>query len=186
MNCPVLIIPGHGSSGPNHWQSIWQARQPHWRRIQVADWDHAVCDDWVRAIKQEVAELGPDTLIVAHSLGCLALVHWANREAQPIQGALLVAAPDPAAPIFPSADSIGFTPLPMQRLPFRSTLIASTDDPYASASYARACADAWASQYIETGPRGHLNSASGLGDWPEGYKLLEGLSRKDRQTRARP
>lgn len=175
MDCPVLVIPGHGNSGPAHWQSIWQASSPRWHRLEVEDWDHAICDDWVSAIHRQVAELGPDTLIVAHSLGCLALVHWAARQAQQIRGALLVAVPDPSAPAFPASTSIGFTPLPLQPLPFRSTLVTSTDDPYGSASYARACADAWGSKFVEAGARGHLNSSSGLGDWPEGYKLLQEL-----------
>lgn len=176
MDCPVLVIPGHGDSGPAHWQSIWQARSPHWHRLQVEDWNHAVCNDWVAAIDQQLQALGPTTLVVAHSLGCLALVHWAARHARPIRGALLVAVPDPSAAAFPAADSIGFTPLPLQPLSFRSTVVTSTNDPYGSASYARACATAWRSEFVEAGARGHLNSDSGLGDWPDGHKLLEALA----------
>lgn len=176
MDRPVLVIPGHGNSGPAHWQSIWQAGRPRWHRLQVEDWDHAVCSDWMAAIDRQTAELGPDTLIVAHSLGCLAVVHWAARHAQPIRGALLVAVPDPAGPVFPAATSIGFTPLPSRQLPFRSTIVASTDDPYGSAAYARACANAWGSGFVEAGARGHLNADSGLGAWPEGYRLLEALN----------
>ena len=173
MYCPVVVIPGHGNSGPTHWQSIWQSRNPIWQRLSVNDWDNAVRDEWVLAIDRQVSELGPETLVVAHSLGCLALVHWANFTSQRIRGALLVAPPDPESPAYPASTSIGFTPLPMQKLPFRSTLVASTDDPYGTAFYARACAQAWGSIYVEAGPCGHLNSESGLGDWSEGYKLLE-------------
>jgi uncharacterized protein len=177
MDCPVVVIPGHGNSGPAHWQSIWQSRNPLWQRMRVDNWDNAECDEWVSAIERRVTELGPETLIVAHSLGCLALVHWASRTSQRIRGALFVGVPDPASPVYPASTSIGFTPLPMQRLTFHSTLVTSTDDPYGSALYARACAQAWGSLYVEAGPRGHLNSDSGLGDWLEGYKLLEKLGR---------
>jgi hypothetical protein len=147
--------------------------------MHVENWDHAVCDEWVLAIERQVSELGPGALVVAHSLGCLALVHWAVRTTQRIQGALLAGVPDPKSPVYPAASSIGFAPLPMQRLPFRSTLVTSTDDPYGSAPYARTCAMAWGSLYVEAGPRGHLNADSGLGDWPQGYRLLEQLSRRD-------
>lgn len=177
MDCPVVVIPGHGNSGPAHWQSIWQSRNPKWQRMSVADWDNAERDEWVAALDRQISELGPKTLVVAHSLGCLTLVHWANSTSRRIQGALLVAPPDPSSPAYPASTSIGFTPLPMKKLPFRSTLVASTDDPYGSASYAQACAQAWGSLYVEAGPRGHLNSESGLGDWAEGYKLLENLGK---------
>lgn len=176
MDYPVLVIPGHGNSGPAHWQSIWQASNPNWRRLQVDNWDHVVCNDWVSAIDRQLEELGSTTLVVAHSLGCLALVHWAARQSRTIRGALLVAVPDPAAAAFPASASIGFTPLPLQPLWFRSTVVTSTDDPYGSASYARACANAWRSAFVEAGARGHLNSDSGLGDWSDGYKLLETLA----------
>mgnify|MGYP000182071266 CR=1 FL=1 len=33
--------------------------------------------------------------------------------------------------------------------------------------------DLWGSRLIDAGPRGHLNSDSGLGDWPEGHALLQ-------------
>ncbi|PFH11178.1 hypothetical protein BCF11_3620 [Collimonas sp. PA-H2] len=176
MDYPVLIIPGHGDSGPAHWQSLWQGKQSGWARMQVDNWDHAVCGDWIAAIERDVVRLGKDTILVAHSLGCLAVAQWAARYASPIRGALLVAVPDPAAPAFPRADAIGFSPLPMQRLPFPSTVVASSDDPYASVAYARACADAWGSRFVEAGARGHLNAGSGLGDWPDGYQLLQEMA----------
>lgn len=36
----------------------------------------------------------------------------------------------------------------------------------------RACAGG---KLVEAGPRGHLNAAGGLGDWPDGPQLLETL-----------
>ena len=175
MHCPVLVVPGIGNSGPTHWQSIWQARQPEWHRLQVEDWDRAACDDWVSALERQVASRGKDTVIVAHSLGCLAVAHWAVRHAAQIRGALLVAVPDPAAPAYPATAAFGFSPLPAKRLLFSSTIVASSDDPYGSLGHARACAHTWGSRLVEVGPRGHLNADSALGDWPEGYRLLEKL-----------
>ena len=176
MDYPILIIPGHGNSGSLHWQSLWQERHPGWSRIQPGDWDHAVCDDWVSAIDREVARLGEDTVLVAHSLGCLAVAHWASRRPARIRGALLVAVPDPSTPAFPSAGTVGFSPLPSARLPFPSTVVASSDDPYAGIAYARFCAGAWGSEFVEIGERGHINAGSGLDDWPDGYQLLQNLA----------
>jgi leucyl aminopeptidase len=36
----VLVLPGWQNSGPEHWQSRWQAAHPHWRRVEQADWLH--------------------------------------------------------------------------------------------------------------------------------------------------
>ncbi|AOK32033.1 MULTISPECIES: RBBP9/YdeN family alpha/beta hydrolase [Burkholderia] len=174
MNRRVLNVPGHGNSGATHWQSIWEVTKPgHWRRMKIDDWQHAVCDEWVTAIHREIEALGPDTIIVAHSLGCLALAHWAAQHAVAIRGALLVAVPDPSAPAFPRAVCTGFSPVPLTRLPFRSIVVASNDDVYATIDYARYHANKWGSAFVDAGARGHLNADSQLDDWAQGYGLLQ-------------
>jgi predicted alpha/beta hydrolase family esterase len=175
MDHPVFVVPGIGNSGPLHWQSVWETEHPDWRRLIVEDWNQVACDDWVSAIERQVAENGDDTVIVAHSLGCLAVAHWATRHARRIRGALLVAVPDPSTPAFPASAATGFAPLPSKRLPFPTLVVASSNDPYGSADHARRCAKAWGSELVEVGEKGHLNSDSKLGDWPEGFRLLQSL-----------
>ncbi|MBN9424378.1 MAG: alpha/beta hydrolase, partial [Candidatus Accumulibacter sp.] len=36
----ILIVPGRGNSGPEHWQSIVEDLLPDTRRVQQDDWDH--------------------------------------------------------------------------------------------------------------------------------------------------
>lgn len=174
MDWLTFVVPGIGNSGPTHWQSLWQARRPDWRRLQVEDWDRVTCDDWVSALERQVAAQRTDAVVVAHSLGCLAVAHWAVRHAPKIRGALFVAVPDPAAAAYP-AGAIGFSPLPAQRLPFTSIIVASTDDPYGSMDHAHGCARTWGSKLVDVGALGHINTASAVGDWPEGLRLLEEL-----------
>ena len=176
MDYPVFIVPGIGNSGPLHWQSLWQAAHPDWQRLSVDDWDRVACDDWVSQIERQLPANGSAPIIVAHSLGCLAVAHWAARYGRAIRGALLVAVPDPAAPAFPRAATSGFEPLPSKRLPFPTIVVASTDDPYGSAQHARACAAAWGSEFVDLGARGHINAASNLGDWPDGLRLLDRMN----------
>lgn len=172
MKSPVLVVPGIGSSGPLHGQSRWQVPHPAWRRLQVPDWDAVACEDWIAAIETERPAREDETLIVAHSLGCLTVAHWGARYGRRIRGALRVAVPDPAAPAFPRAAATGFAPLSSKRLPFPVTIVASSDDPYGGLDHARRCAAAWGAQLVDLGPRGHLNAQSGLEDWPEGLRLL--------------
>ncbi|HMH23221.1 MAG TPA: alpha/beta hydrolase [Puia sp.] len=91
-----------------------------------------------------------------------------------IKGALLVAPSDIDAPSYPLGTS-GFDPMPLFRLPFPSVTVASTDDFYVTLSRAVYFADHWGSRLVNVGPLGHINSASGLGNWPEGYALLRSL-----------
>jgi predicted alpha/beta hydrolase family esterase len=175
---PVLVLPGIGDSGPEHWQTLWLMANPHMRRVVQQDWEHPRCDAWSEALDDAVRDCGPDLVLVAHSLACLLVAHWAASTRHQIHGALLVAVPDPEGSAFPP-QAVGFTPLPMRRLPFASLVVASTNDPYGSLAYAHRCASAWGSRIVEAGAAGHLNAASGLGHWPQGLAWLEELVRRD-------
>lgn len=172
MPRPVLIFPGYGNSGPTHWQSLWQAAYPDFQRVAQSDWEHPVCDAWVSTLEVAVRKAGPDSIIVAHSLACLAVAHWAASHHAPIRAALLVAPPDPDGPEFPSQAS-GFGPVPTPRFAFPSTVVASSNDPYGSSAHAGALAAAWGSRFVDIGPCGHINADSDLGDWPQGFALLQ-------------
>lgn len=169
----VLTVPGLWSSGPDHWQTLWESAEPAWKRIQQADWITPLRDDWVRAIDAAIRAAPGAVVLAAHSLGCVAVAHWA-RTGRRIQGALLVAPSDPEASSFPEGPR-GFEPMPLERLPFRSIVVASSGDPYVSIERAGFFAEAWGSTLVNVGDRGHINAASRLGAWPEGRALLNRL-----------
>jgi predicted alpha/beta hydrolase family esterase len=176
VTTPILILPGLNDSGPTHWQTRWEHRLPQARRVLERDWDHPDRAEWVAALDRAVAEAGPETVLVAHSLGCLQVAHWAAAKVERrVRAALLVAPPDPDAPGFPSLVT-GFSPLPMASFPFPSLLVASRNDPYGTFAFAASCARAWGSRLIDVGPLGHINADSGLGDWPDGLRFLEELT----------
>lgn len=169
----VLILPGVGGSGPEHWQSLWEATDPTFRRAQMPSWSEPELESWLAALDEAVRSVGPRAVVAAHSLGCLALAHYAARGGK-LQAALLVAPPDPEGPAFPK-QARSFAPVSMVRLPFRSRVVASQDDPYAALGFARRCAVAWGSEFVDVGRRGHINADSRLGAWPEGRELLSDL-----------
>jgi predicted alpha/beta hydrolase family esterase len=171
---PVLILPGLGNSGPQHWQTLWEQSGPDFQRVQQRDWDNPDREQWCAALDIDVGRNGPDTVVVAHSLGCLVVAHWAVEARVSIRAALLVAVPDPDGPAFPKS-ATGFSSTPMQPLPFKSIVVTSTNDPYGSADFASRAACAWGSHFVDIGARGHINADSGLGDWPAGYELLTHL-----------
>jgi len=170
---PVLIVPGLGGSGPEHWQSRWERLEPDYRRVEMPDWERPELETWVSALSAAVDAAPAPPVIVAHSLGCLAVAHWARRGGI-ARAALLAPVPDPDQSSFPPVAQ-SFAPVPLAPLPFPTTLVASHDDSYAGFAFAERCARAWHSVLRDVGRAGHINAESGLGDWPEGRKLLSAL-----------
>lgn len=177
----LLMLPGIGNSGPEHWQTRWASRREHGRRFQPADWDRPDLADWLQALDAAIDECGAPVVLVAHSLSCLLVAHWASRPGigediqhriAQVRGAFLVAVPDPGAPAFPGEAS-EFGPPPTGPLPFPALVVASSDDPYGSLQHARHMAMDWAAGCVEVGALGHINAASGVGDWDTGWHLLQ-------------
>lgn len=157
---PVLIIPGRGGSGEGHWQSWLERRLPDARRVVQDDWDDPDLAGWAARIDVTVRGLAEPPLAIAHSFGCLALVHAVNRLGTPLAGSFLVAPADPGR--FGIDDEILCVPL---RHP--SELLASTNDPWLAFERVRGFADAWGSRLHVLGPAGHINVDSGFGPWPD-------------------
>ncbi|HEV3324820.1 MAG TPA: alpha/beta hydrolase [Puia sp.] len=169
-----FVLPGLYNSGPQHWQTRWE-KLYGFTRIHQRDWDTPDKDDWVHTINEVIAAFPPEKVVlIAHSLACCTIAHWAHRYGRIIRGALLVAPSDVAAPSYPPGTT-GFDPMPLQLLPFPSIVVASSDDEYVSSERAAWFAEKWGSSLVDIGKKGHINSASGLGDWPEGYELLQRL-----------
>ena len=173
----VLIIPGWNGSGPGHWQTLWVEKYPRFHRVVQENWSRPSRTDWIAQIDADIERASP-TFLVAHSLGCLAVAHWAataGRKTDRVEGAFLVAPPWLTASDQCPAQLADFLPMPLHRLPFPSLLVASEDDPYLPIEIAAPLASAWGSQFVDVGRQGHINVASGNGPWPVGEGLLRGF-----------
>ena len=172
----TLVVPGLWNSGPKHWQSHWEAAEPSQvTRVIQRDWETPRREDWVAAVEAAVAKAGPDVVVAGHSLACTTLAHWALQTRLKVRGLLLVGPSDVESPSYPKGP-VGFAPIPLRPLPFRSIVVASSDDQYVSMDRARQFASAWGAELVEAGAVGHLNSDSDLGMWPLGQSLIERLA----------
>jgi predicted alpha/beta hydrolase family esterase len=180
MTRRFLTVPGLASSGPNHWQTIWEMQSPTlFTRVQQVNWDWPVKDEWVVKLEEDIRRLREPTVLVAHSLGCITVAHWAREYSSPmIKGALLVAPAD-AELSKRLAFVVGFRPIPNMRFSFKSIVVASTNDMYAELERSRKFANDWGSEFINVGNQGHINAVSGLGDWPQGKAILKTLEALD-------
>lgn len=170
-----LIVPGLGDSGPTHWQSIWQASLPGARRVSQRNWERPSLPDWVMALDRSVQACAQPPVLVAHSLACALVAHWATRLGRRARAALLVAPADVDAPERTPPEVRSFRPIPLGRLPFPTTVVASSDDPFVSTERARLFARSWGSHWVLVEGGGHLNAEAELGPWREGQRALGDL-----------
>lgn len=178
----VLTVPGLNNSGSDHWQTIWERTRGDCHRVDLGSWASPSRNIWVSrldaAIRETAHAHGAPIILAAHSLGCLAVAWWGALQNQPygwpVAGALLVAPPDCDRMETPETIG-GFGPVPRGTLPFPSILVASRDDPYIFFERAHSIGKNWGSTIIDAGHSGHINAASGLGEWRFGQSLLDRL-----------
>lgn len=175
----LLLLPGLGNSGVDHWQSHWSMAFPNASRVLQDDWDQPQRNVWLQRLDRHVADGKRPVVLIGHSLGTALAVHWlASRAPGRVKAALLVA-PSDVESLSHTPDVVrGFAPLPQTNLPVPATVIASGNDPYVDFTRAQTFATAWGADFCDAGELGHINSASRLGLWPLGLLQLGGLLAK--------
>ncbi|WP_159586575.1 RBBP9/YdeN family alpha/beta hydrolase [Chelativorans xinjiangense] len=164
----ILIIPGYTNSGPDHWQSRWQARLSTARRVEQAEWRKPVCEDWVARLAEAVNEAEQPVVLVGHSLGVATAVQAIPHFRKPVAGAFFVAPPEVTNPNIRPRHLMTFGPYPRDPLPFPAIVVASRNDHFGSFEAAEDIAAAWGAQLLDAGNAGHINAEAGFGPWPEG------------------
>jgi predicted alpha/beta hydrolase family esterase len=94
-----------------------------------------------------------------------------------VAAALLVAPPDLARADLPPQVQ-GWAPGIRLSLPFASTTVLSSDDPFCDLACGQALAADWGGEVVTLGLAGHVNADSGLGDWPRGLALLRAMMQR--------
>lgn len=176
MKYTLLIVPGLGDSGKEHWQNYWLTKYQNSQKVIQNDWDRPILSDWLHNLNAAIAAIDGDIVIVAHSLAVSLVAHWsAANDTQKIVGALLVAPADVDSRSHTPEEIWNFSPIPISKLDFPSIVVTSSNDPYVSVKRAQFLAEQWGSAFISIGPKGHLNSESQLGFWEEGQGILQSL-----------
>lgn len=181
-----LILPGWQGSGPDHWQTHWQRLIPNAQRVEQANWQHPQRSDWVAELERSVASEPTPVVLIAHSLGCITVAHWA-AETSPalrsrVRGALLVAPADVERNNCPEALR-DFAPIPRQPLGFPSVLVGSSNDTAASQHRTVAMGSHWGSQSVILDQAGHINTAAGYTHWEHGFVHLYQLQNRIEEQR---
>jgi uncharacterized protein len=180
----LLIVPGLRDHVEDHWQTHLQRKLSAVRSVVSVpplERDKLNCAARVAAIQNAIEPIDGPVIAIAHSGGVIMLVHWARTHGRKLEGALLAAPPDFERPLpagYPTLDALqenGWLPIPRTALPFRSIVAASTDDPLARLDRVAELARQWGSEWVNLGAVGHLNPASGFGEWSQAEDLIRSL-----------
>lgn len=179
---PVVLVPGLRDETPGHWQTLLAARWPKAQSVPALGRRNADLGARIRAIEDTVARSAEPVVVVAHSAGVIATVHWAARTQLKIAGALLVTPPTfehelpPEYPGLATLSAAGWLPVPRKRLPFRTLVAASRNDDLGVFDKVWELATCWGAELVDLGKVGHLNPASGYGEWRDADVLIGKLA----------
>lgn len=168
-----IIQPGWNNSAPEHWQSHWQQLLGA-RRVDNQEWNTPRLEDWLDGLDRAVDASRRPVVVIAHSLGCVTVAHYAQRHPHKLAGALLVAPADVERASAPAA-LLPFAPLPAEPLPFPARIVASDTDPFCRPLRSARIASLWQAPLTWLVDGGHINVASGHHQWEEGLAQLDAL-----------
>ncbi len=181
-NTTILIVPGLRDHVEEHWQTLLAARLTKVKTVAPLEQDKLSLEARVNAIQKAIEEIDGPIIVVAHSEGTVMMAHWAERfGSSQVQGVLFAVPPDLEKPMHaphPSLEQIrahGWLPVPRRPLPFHSIVCASSNDPLADIDVVIEMARDWNSELVLLGRVGHLNPASGYGNWPQADSLVQQL-----------
>ena len=177
----IVIVPGLREHVPEHWQTLLEPKLAKVACVPRITQDKLSCATWVAELDRTLDAIAGPVVLVAHSAGCMITVHWAREHRRPIKGALLAAPPDFESPLpegYPTQQVLrdnGWLPTPRFLLLFPTIVAASTNDPLGRYERVAELAAAWRSRLVDIGAVGHLNPASGYGEWPRALEFIAEL-----------
>jgi predicted alpha/beta hydrolase family esterase len=171
-----LFLHGWQGSEPGHWQRLTAAeleRRGHTVRFpDFPDPDHPQLEPWLALLEEELTAVDPAaTTVLAHSLGCCFWLHHARRAEAAVDRVLLVA--PPAADVCAEVPELSVVPFPpldagsVVRSAGTTELVYAADDPYWPNGDAGALGAELGIPARAIPDGGHVNVASGFGEWPE-------------------
>ncbi|MDD5717619.1 MAG: alpha/beta hydrolase [Sulfuricurvum sp.] len=165
----VLMLHGWGGSDDPHWQA-WLSGEIVKKygavNFPLLDNPHFPSKNrWMKQVKALLSEFNPD-IVICHSLANILWFHLCNEgEISPIKRLLLVAPPS----LNCTLETLkSFFPLeaPTTLFAKEAMLVTSDNDPYMSADEAQLLQKSLAIPMNVIHNGGHINTASGYGEWP--------------------
>lgn len=172
----TLILHGWGGSDFPHWQSYLACElAKDYGTVcfpELKDKEMPEKEFWMKQVREILIDFKPD-VVVCHSLANTLWFHLCHEaEIKKIKNLFLVAPPSLTCKI---AELSSFFPVtvPNDIHSDNVTLITSTNDPYISQDEATTLAESLPGKHIVLKEAGHINAASGFGEWGEIVELVK-------------
>ncbi|MGE8558178.1 MAG: RBBP9/YdeN family alpha/beta hydrolase [Acinetobacter sp.] len=181
----VYIVPGDQASPNDHWFP-WLSQQIQYaghsaRRLLLPDPDTPNFQSWQQALALQIPHLDPNSIIVAHGLGCLASLHFLTQALSQtqIKGLILVAGFKDKLTALPELDGfIRQAKLDMSILQKQIAtrfLLFSCNDPYVSPPKALLLGHYINAQMQEVNHAGHFMRSDGFDEFNQVWDVLKPL-----------
>ncbi|WP_350334803.1 RBBP9/YdeN family alpha/beta hydrolase [Coralliovum pocilloporae] len=179
QDADILIVPGQAGLIGDHWLERWHRQLKTARLVEQENWLEPQLESWCSNLIKAVDAATRPVVLVGHQCGVLTIAHAASAFTPgKVAGAYLVAPvnadDDKTTPLAMQC----FGPVPKNRLPFPSKVIASRSNPLCKYAKARKMAEAWGSEVQDAGDVGTIDQASGHGPWPEGLMSFGAFLKK--------
>lgn len=166
-----LIVPGVGGSNEFHWQSKLQLALPNTVRVEQ-EWNAPILKQWVKNWVATIERIAGPVQVIAHSFGCLTSLaalaqhpHLQNK----VKKLVLVAPANPSrfCPYGFSNSSQYTYEAYFKNIQTQvpSIMLISENDPWLNFEDAKTWAKIWQIETHNLGQVGHINVASGFGDY---------------------
>ena len=172
----TLILHGWGGSDFPHWQSHLAGElAKDYGTVcfpLLEDKENPKKDVWVEQVKRILEDFKPD-IVVCHSLANILWFHLCHEaKLSTVKKLFLVAPPSLTCKV---EELSTFFPLelPCELFAQEIMLITSTNDPYLSHEEAKQMAQTLHVKHIELKNAGHINTASGFGEWQEIHRWVK-------------
>ena len=178
----VVIVPGLRDHVDEHWQTLLENKLDRVRSVPPLSENKLSLAARIAALDAVISDIDGPIVLVAHSAGVMITVHWALQANRPIVGALLATPADlerqlpEGYPMLEDLNSNGWLPIPRRQLPFPSIVAVSSNDPLADRLRVANMAEVWGSRLVDLGDVGHLNPASGYGEWSQAEEFIGELT----------
>lgn len=181
----VYIVHGYKASPQSHWFA-WLAQQIQsaGHEAKIVSFSHSEQPDfetWQQDLKRDLIDLDENTVIVAHSLGCLSCLHFisAHLMEKKIQAVLLVAGFANHLPVLPELNSFiqqaRLNEYVLQTKIQTRLVFVSNNDPLVPPPLVIRLGHSLKAQIEEVLAAGHFMQEDGFSEFPQLWKNLAQL-----------
>ena len=179
----VVIIHGYGGE-PMHGFRPWLKRELEAKGFEASvpampSPDEPHMEEWVAAIGKETR--GENCILVGHSLGCTAILHYLEHVKKKVSGAVLVAGfAERLGDEFGAIENFVDAPLDFARVRKncgRMVAIFSDNDPYVPLSQEKLFREKLDAATVVLHARGHFSSSEGTTELPEALEAILEIAR---------